>query len=563
MRELADPLIESSFRDALAAIERGSDLTEMQRRHWACSLRVTAAALDKPLDLVPARWIAVRQAIARLHHVPLGVTAKTLSNHRANVRAALRWFAGEASLPSRSAPLSPAWASLRGRVDHFRTRANLSSLIRYCSARGIRPDEVDERVLDACLAYRAATTALRSDVAARRRIARAWNHCAEGVDGWPTRRLVEPPPKATVAGPAWEEFPAGLRQDIERYLAELTQVRRPQGGKRRPPCSAKTIAVRRAKLVAFVRKAARLGMPIGGITSFRALLAPDRVERVLDAYRADGGGTPGIYTVELAEMLVSIAARTEGLEAAALARLDDLRAELGRYRLRGLTDKNMALVRKVLGSNVWRLVVNLPRQLMEEANALRDRAPMKAAGLAQMAVAIGILTVFPVRLGNLGATQIGENLLRPGGPGTCYWLAFPQYDVKNRIRLETPFDVELTELLDAYIQDHLPTLRRGCREPWLFPGVRGRKGLATLSAQVSRCIRKATGLQVTVHQFRHAAAALILREKPGGYEHVRRILGHRNLQTTVNFYIGLETAQATREFGEIIRSKMRLEVEPL
>ena len=49
---------------------------------------------------------------------------------------------------------------------------------------------------------------------------------------------------------------------------------------------------------------------------------------------------------------------------------------------------------------------------MREADAIRDRAPVKAAGLAQLAVAIAILSVFSVRLGNLGTIRIGENLIR-------------------------------------------------------------------------------------------------------------------------------------------------------
>jgi integrase len=198
-----------------------------------------------------------------------------------------------------------------------------------------------------------------------------------------------------------------------------------------------------------------------------------------------------------------------------------------------------------------------------EARSIRDFAPVKAAGLAQLAVAVAIESVFPVRLGNLGAIRIGENLIRPGGPGTSYWLVFPDYDVKNRVRLETVFDSELTALIDEYIHNHLHVLLRGSNEPWLFPGVNGNhKGLATLSTQITNRIQKATGLRITVHQFRHAAAALILRAKPGNYEHVRRILGHRNIQTTINFYIGLETVQATQEFAEIIRGKLRFDPEP-
>ena len=78
--------------------------------------------------------------------------------------------------------------------------------MRFWSAQGIAPEAVDEAALDACMAYRAATTALKADTAARRRIARAWNHCVDAVPGWPTRRLIEPPPPSTLAGPAGMGF---------------------------------------------------------------------------------------------------------------------------------------------------------------------------------------------------------------------------------------------------------------------------------------------------------------------------------------------------------------------
>src|SRR5262245_26769851 len=201
------------------------------------------------------------------------------------------------------------------------------------------------------------------------------------------------------------------------------------------------------------------------MTSFRELLDPDLVERVLDAYWRDSGEEPGIYVIELASFLIDIARQTHCLDEAGIARLEDMRTELEEHRPVGFTEKNMDLIRKVLSSDVWRLVVRLPWLLMQEADLVRHRAPMKAAGLAQLAVAIGILTVFPIRLGNLGSIRIGENLIRPGGPGTPYWLVFSRYDVKNRIRLETVFDAELTALIDNYIHNHLHVLLRGSNEP--------------------------------------------------------------------------------------------------
>jgi len=81
------------------------------------------------------------------------------------------------------------------------------------------------------------------------------------------------------------------------------------------------------------------------------------------------------------------------------------------------------------------------------------------------------------------------------------------------------------------------------------------------STQITERIQKTTGVRITVHQFRHAAAAFYLKHHPGDYETVRRFLGHRNIQTTINFYCGLQTMQATDEFGKIIRRQIKVERE--
>ena len=84
--------MEPSFDDLIAAIERAADLSEQRRRHWVCSLRQIAKWLDRPATVIPARWNSIRIFVRQLHHARVGVTAKTLANHKSNVRAALRWF---------------------------------------------------------------------------------------------------------------------------------------------------------------------------------------------------------------------------------------------------------------------------------------------------------------------------------------------------------------------------------------------------------------------------------------------------------------------------------------
>jgi integrase len=129
--------------------------------------------------------------------------------------------------------------------------------------------------------------------------------------------------------------------------------------------------------------------------------------------------------------------------------------------------------------------------------------------------------------------------------------------VKNRIRLEYPLEPYLTRFIDEYVYDFRPILLRGRNENWLFPGQRGgAKGKISFSGQITKRIYQATGLRMTVHQFRHAAGALILQRRPGEYELVRRVLGHRNVQTTINAYVGLENIQASEIFSEIVRQHM-------
>jgi integrase len=242
--------------------------------------------------------------------------------------------------------------------------------------------------------------------------------------------------------------------------------------------------------------------------------------------------------------------------------LEDIRAALEEYRRGGLTDKNLAVVRKVLTPGVWKSVVSLPAELMREARVNLPDAPIKAALLAQIAVGISILSFAPIRLGNLVAIKIEENLIKPGGPNSVFWLTFPHHDVKNRVGLEFTFDEAVTPLIDEYIHDFRPHLLRGSNSEYLFPGVAGEPKTASMfSSQITERVDNATGLRITAHQFRHAGAAIYLRHNPGAYETVKRLLGHRNIQTTINFYCGLETAQANQEFGKIIRQKIKFEDE--
>ena len=550
-------LLEPSFADAIAAIEKAEELSPAKRTHWACSLRIIAKLLGRPPKCIAARWQAVAVKVNVLHHADSGVEWKTLANHKANAKAALFWFRKDNELPQRGAPLMKEWSFLRRRVTDLSRKNKLTGLIRFCSMKGIMPAEVNDAAVDSYMRYRAETTALATDIKARRAIARCWNAC-RSVSGWPQQILTEPLLKTHGEWPRWEDFPASLQKEMADYLTSMSRVRRTMDGKRLSPCKESTIRTRRTDLVSMAKKAVRIGIPIDSITSMADLINPTLVEKVIESEWEKAGTEPKSTTIDLGKKLVAVARSVGCLSKEEVQKLEDIRSALEKHRKEGMTSKNMKLIRQVLNGNVWQRVVNYPKELMKRARSQRNRSPLKAAVNAEVAVAIAVQTVAPVRAHNLSTIRLDENLIRPGGLGSPYLLQFPHYDVKNRVDLSFELDQELSDLIDEYINDYRPTLLRGSNADWLFPGTNGNPKSAHLfGIQVSKRIKKATGLSITLHQFRHAAAAIYLRYHPGDYETVRRFLGHRSIQTTIKFYCGLETITASRMFAEVVRKHMQ------
>jgi hypothetical protein len=553
MNEIA-VLIEKSFVDAIAIIGASTELPKQTRQHWMTSLRKIAKAMDKPLEVIPARYSAVRADLLNLHYVLAGMTVKTLANHKSNVKGALLWLSREKGIPEHGAPLTKVWDELKAKIKDALVRYRLSSLMRFCSANGIKPREVDETVIDRFMSYRSRCSK-SADTAFRRLMVRAWNHNIGLIAGWPPQRLVEPPVKSKVEIP-WSEFPEGLQQDIEAYLRGLTRIRKNAKGHRVRPLKAVTLRTRRAELQGAARMAVKVGVSIGKLDSLAALLAPPVVEKVLVGYCEKNGGHPKLYTVDLAGRFLAIAKETKCLNDTDCEHLDEMRIALDEERPEGFTPKNTALIRQVLTPGVWDRVVTLPFAMMTEARKQQQHAPLRAAVTAQIAVAIAILCLVPLRIKNLTEIRLGLNLNKAGGPQSQYWIHFPDYDVKNRMELKYPLEGHVTPLIDEYVHNFRPN------EDCLFPGVRpGAKDRVSFSGQITRRILKLTGLRITAHQFRHAAGAIILQKHPGNYELVRLILGHRDVQTTVRCYLGLKEIQATQIFGKIIKDRLTINLE--
>jgi len=199
-------------------------------------------------------------------------------------------------------------------------------------------------------------------------------------------------------------------------------------------------------------------------------------------------------------------------------------------------------------------LLKLPDELMRQAR--RHRNLQRGAVRAQLAVAIEILLMAPVRMSNLVKLDIEQNLVRPG-QGRALHIVVGAEEVKNKEALEYPLPLETVDLLERYIREFRPHLTSAGNSA-LFPGIAGGpKNQAFFGTQISRTVRAHTGLRVHPHLFRHIGAKLYLDANPGAYEVVRRVLGHRSIDTTTSFYTGLETAAAVRHFDKTILNLRR------
>lgn len=142
---------------------------------------------------------------------------------------------------------------------------------------------------------------------------------------------------------------------------------------------------------------------------------------------------------------------------------------------------------------------------------------------------------------------------REGNRDTAH-LVFPASEVKNDADLEFRLPRRVIDLLQVYVAKARPLLTAAGND-FLFPGQGQRyKGPGVLSKQIAAAAIRILGVRVTGHQFRHLVGYVYLRENPGSHEVVRRILGHKNIATTIGSYAGMEQAAAIKHYDSFIEN---------
>ena len=203
-------------------------------------------------------------------------------------------------------------------------------------------------------------------------------------------------------------------------------------------------------------------------------------------------------------------------------------------------------------------LLTLPHELMRRASC-RGRHPRRAALDAQLAVAIEILLMAPIRISNLCGLRLGRHVIVSGDlRDEAMTIVLSEDETKNNEPLEYPLPPRERPIA-APLCRSLPADPGGSRQrlPVRRPKWRRQAPRSPWPPRSSTGSSRPPGCTVNPHLMRHLGAKLYLESHPGAYEVARRVLGHRSIDTTTTFYTGLETAAAARHFDHSLIRRRR------
>ena len=552
-----------SLADLRYQIEARHDLPLLRRRDMASAIRTLAGWFKLPEENVPASAKFIREKLARVHVITASVSTRRIQNVRSLVLAAMREAGLSTKLVPYAAPFSADWQTLWDLLNgDTYAKTELSRFLRYCSAQGFTPSAVSDAVSQAFLAAIDTESLITKPKTRHQSMCRVWNKMADkhGGSGWPQVRLSVPRYEQRLYRIGADKVSAAVAADIEAYLAHLRGTDIFSGLPK--PFRPKSVKAVEGHLWRYLSALHHAGVDLSGAPSFDALLTPELVKRGMRWFLARNDDKPSKHIGEIAWALRCYAVKYRNPSTETATFFAEVLPKL-RQQQSGLSEKNITAMAQFDDPTAVERFVCLPQRLWNlaltktktvEDGTLRQEAYL----LVQSAVAIEILQFAPMRIENLNHLRLDQHFVWQGGrQDGRLRLVIPASEVKNSQAL----DFLLPEATTARIQRYIAQWR--ClflpkSNPYLFPGRAGKaKDQAALRKQIEKTLWDHAALRLTPHQFRHAAAKILLDARPGFYEVVRKLLGHKSMMTTYSHYAGAETQAAVELYGDIITDHRR------
>ena len=507
--------------------------------------------------VVPNEIRALRESVSP---IAAGLTERRWANVCSGLTKAIELV--RELVPSRNTtPLLPEWKSLLDALPNKLVR-KLSAGMRYLSGKGVTPTTVTAADLqEYCEAIVADRMRRNADKAVDALIW-AWNRTVMAYPAWPQVTLPRKDKRDTYTYPL-DFFPASFAADVEAYIGRLTQGilfadddddDEIDLGPPRPvrPATAET---RRRQLRAAASCLVHSGVPASEILSIATLVELKNARLILHFLMQRQGGQRSGGVAQMATLLAKLALHWAKVSPEHHTKLRRLAAHLA-VQHSGMTAKNRERLRPFDDDNLVVEFVCLPDTIRKKVEGDK-RPPHIKARQAQMAAAIAILLVIPLRRTNLASIDIYKHLVKNRNG---VYLVIPEHETKNRAPINFQIPNFALEIIRWYMIEYRPYLLKG-ESTALFPGRDGQpKSPHTLGLQIKQTVREFLGLEFNIHLFRHAAGKIFLDLNPGNYEVVRQLLRHKSINTTTSAYSGAETRKAGLLYAEVLEGLRALHV---
>ena len=535
-------------------VEADHSVGLFKRREVCSTIATIAKWLDLPPEMIPAAMSYLRPLLGRLHPIQLGISERRIQNVKSLLLSAFRIAGLSTRLAPYMAKMSPAWQKLWDLMEgDTYGRTELSRLFRYCSANGITPLGVTDAVSSDYLAALEAESLIKNPKVRHQSVCRVWNRLAgdHAASGWPQIELSVPKYDSRLYGVDDSLVSDAIKDDLAGYLSHLAGS--DLFGSMVKPFRPKSIEIFRGHFWRYLSALHHSGVDLTEVISLDELVVPAMFERGIRWFYERNGKKTSKHIGEIAWAVRCYAVKYRTCDDETLAfyqrAIDRLRVNTP-----GLSDKNRAAMAQFNDPKAVTRYARLPSTLWTKAIGISvtsegQKKRKEAQLMVQAAIAIEIVTFAPIRIQNLSTIRLDEHM---AWQADRLRLSFPAHEVKNDQALDFFLPTEASERIKRYIKDwrsmFIPSTN-----PYLFPGRNGKpKDQSALRNQMKKAIFDHTGLQMTPHQFRHAAAKLLLDAKPGHYEVVRKLLGHKTLTTTYAHYAGAETDAAIELYDDII-----------
>jgi integrase len=551
--------LRKTLADMLAAVERKTALSPTRLRDLRSSvIRVAGLLGDVPARIaLDLPTIAAR--LAAINPVATGMTPKRFANVRSDFLAAVR---ASGLMPMRQwhkGRLAPAWCQLFARLSRKRAHLGLSRFARYASAQGIDPEAVnDATVADFITAVREHSLH-RTPNWLYRQVTRIWNESARDAE-LGLQSLTVPSFRGSPKRVDWALLSRSFRRDVDK-LCKWANQSDPFAPDSRPRRLApRTLRLRRDQIHAAVSALIDTGMKPAAIRSLADLVTPVNFKKILRRRVEMVDGAQNSFNHSLAIALTLIARDWVKVDGPVHAELKRILSKLP-VPLKGMTDKNKRFLRQFDDPNALQRLVQLPDQLWAEVKR-ETRPTYRTLAKAHAALAIGILIYMPIRLENLLTLEFERHLFIHTGREAKSTLELSNGEVKNDMDLAFEIPPQVVKMLVEYRERIAPKII-GERPARLFVNVDGTpKEEKALGVLITKFARRRAGITLTPHQFRHLSAKVLLDHQPGGFETVRQLLGHKNLQTTVFSYAGIDSRRAGRHHQRLIEAALLAQNPP-